>query len=322
VPEATLGWSGPSEQPLEITREQAERRRKEVGIPLVLVETWMNVAVGKNPPIPSLPRGRAAELGDVLDGVVVLPGPGSATALAAAWSPPESDTFAELGELLGACVQNAKDGATFLLESAACLEQTLLGRYADPPWLRGLPQRLRESAADLPATLLCRWTSSPLAVDGRLSEPAWTSAPVWEMEADPERHRVEMRALSDGRTLVLGLRFPRALDLSAGLKLSAGGPAPLSASVPPIDALPPSPQVLVRESADGATREFEVAFDHYALRGDPYPSRRFAFDAMFWWRFGDKGGMGLGAFAGLPLDKLAQGPEPNDPPRGALLVVR
>src|SRR5262245_11327008 len=195
----------PISKPLEITRDQARRRAEEAGVPVVLVETWMQACAGEPLRIPSLPRGRAADLGDVLAGVLVLPGPGSAEALAAAWAPPsDPDSSPELGDLMGACVLNAKDGPTFLIESAACLEQMLLGRYSDSPWMRGLPQRLREDAAALPpasATLLARFVPDRLVVDGRLDEPGWDSAPAQKIVGDSPNEVIQLRALSNGHWL-------------------------------------------------------------------------------------------------------------------------
>jgi hypothetical protein len=317
IPEAVLGWTGPNEQPLEITRDQAWERRKQAGVPVVLVETWMEATDGGDPRLPSGPHGRAGDLGDVLDGIVFLPGPGSAGALAATWAPPpDADTTPELAELLGACAQNAKDGSMFLLESAACLEQTLLGRYADPPWLRGLPQRLRETAASLPPSnglVLARLTTEPLQVDGRLGEAAWGEAD-WHRVGD-----VDLAAVSDGHRLVFALRFvaetpPYGLWLEHAVEGTWIRHALLPLSG---DHLPG--QTIHGVSKDwGWTNEvsrvrLEVAFSHYALRGDPYPTRYFPFDLEVKRRDG---------IHHLGRAKPVDPSEPEPKALGGLLIVR
>jgi hypothetical protein len=314
IPEAHIGWAGPNKDPLQITRAQAELRVKTAGVPVVLMETWMEACAGEPLRIPSMPHGRSEDLGDVLAGVVVLPGPGSADALAAAWAPPsDPDASPELGELMGACVLNAKDGPTFLIESAACLEQMLLGRYADSPWMRGLPQRLRESAATLPPperTLLARFTTDAFVFDGRLEEPAWKSAPPQALALRPARagEVVELRGLSDGRRLMLGLRFPTSFGVTRCawiLDPEADHRQTKAFFDLPVNETTQPEKIRVRSSQRGGITEIEMLFERSALWGEPYPTRRFGLML---------GVVGTGVEASFPAEE--------QPPEAALLVVR
>lgn len=313
IPEARLGWQGPGDRPLAITRAQAQRVREEAGVPAVLVETWMAAAappsylrprlalrgvassrtLPRDVPVrfPSLPRGRAADLGEALEGLVVLPGPGAAAALAASWAPPtDGEPWVELAELLGACARDATDGHTFLLDTAACLQENVVGRYAEPPWLEGLAERLRAASALLPPpeiTLLARWTSEAVQVDGRLDEPLWsTAAPRTlpaSLDATPPSTAVVLRAVSSGGRLVLGLRVPDGLAAKR-LGVAVGWPwgegAALEVALPVGGERTAFPDGAWAAARAPGGQELEVAFDHYALNGDAYPTRAFALHAF------------------------------------------
>jgi hypothetical protein len=323
--EACIGWAGPRPGALAVTRAEARQRAQAAaGVPVIFVETWMEAAAGEPLRIPSLPRGRASDLGDVLAGVVVLPGPGSADAVAAAWATPaEPDTSLEVGDVLGACLPKEKDTATFLLETAACLEQLMLGRYSDTPWMHALPKHLRRLAGTLPpedGILLARWAAEGVAVDGSLGDASWGTAPVRTLGL-PDRDPVELRALADGRRLVLGIRIPDTAALTqCRLVLRAeDGREVLDAWVPSaVDTDPPASLRIAEGRCPGA-REYEVVLEHYDLRGDPYPTRAYSFAAV---AVGDEPGQArIASFPALdPRDLMTGGADA--PPRGALVVGR
>jgi|GEM_PF-6423499 len=273
IPEALLGWFGSSSHALTITRAEAARVACAARVPVVLIETWMARSLG----LPSMPRGRDADLGDVLAGVVVLPGPAAVEALALAWDPgaPQAAALAALTELLGCCATEPTDAEAFLRSTATNLEQALTGRFADPPWLRTLPKILNAGAAVLPPAaqrVLARYVETAPTLDGRLAEAAWTQAPATQVGP------VDVRALSDGRLLILGVRVPDSARATAlTLRVDTGWGAErvtldLDLTRPPTS-LPAEPDSA--QSQVGSAREIEVAFGHYTLGGDPHPGRVF-----------------------------------------------
>ncbi len=278
IPEAVLGWQGPVEAPTTISRADAARAAKEAGVPLVLVETWASAAPEA---IPSLPRGRDADLGDVLEGVLVRAGPGSANALAATWQQPLTvGPWPELAELLAACALRTPDTKSFLTSTGRTLELALAGRPVAPPWLRALPERLRLTAENLPPQnelLLAAWLPEPVVIDGRLDDPAWTHARPLALG------RGTLQALSDGRRLVIGVRVPAAPDENAGATMwvpTRGGTALLGAHAGTTYA-----DDWHTEAADtlrGGFFEGEASFDRSSLRGDPYPTRLLRLYVSLW----------------------------------------
>lgn len=318
IPEALLGWRGPRAEALTIPRAEAERTAREAGVPVVLVEDWARAQSGEPPRLPVLPRGRAADLGDVLEGVLVLAGPGSAEILASAWLPPADDApSAELAELLGACALHAPEAAAFLTQSAELLEAALAGRLGVRGALARLPQLLRAEAERLPPlaqVLRARHVPEPVQVDGRLDDRAWAFALPARLGP------VDVLALSDGRRLVLGLRLPDdaavasvRIDLVApsGLVRSASWPDPRTA----VGADPPERLAAeVRQGRRGAARELEVALEHYDLGGAAYPTRSFALDVIV--------RTATGEFRLAPPGAPEPGLLGRSRPRGALVVVR
>ncbi len=278
IPEAVLGWQGPVEAPTTISRADAARAVKEAGVPVVLVETWASAAPEA---IPSLPRGRDADLGEVLEGVLVRAGPGSADALAATWQPPLTPgPWPELTELLAACAPHAPDPASFLKTTSRSLELALAGRRADPPWLRALPERLRLTAASLPPSdelLLAAWVPEPVVIDGRLDDRAWTQARPLALGPG------ELLALSDGRRLVIGVRLLASAYGDAGATMwtpTRGGTALLGwhAATTYADDWHTEAAATLR----GDYFEGEASFDRSSLEGDPYPTRVLRLYVTLW----------------------------------------
>ena len=307
IPEVLLGWYGPSKRPLTITRAQAARVACAARVPVVLIETWMQTAQG----LPSLPRGRDDDLGEVLAGIVVLPGPAAADALARAWAPgaPEPSAHPALVELLACCATEPADPASFLLGTAANLEQALTGRFTDPIWLRRLPARLRAAASELPPLgqrVLALHVATTPVLDGRLTEAEWADAPATTVGP------AEVRALSDGRRLTLGVRVPVGAGATAlRLRVNTGwglNGVTLDLTRPPAPTSTEPARALTRV---GEALEIEVAFDHYALDGDPHPGRV----------------IGLGVDLTTPLGTHHLAPESgpaagNSIPGGAVVVLR
>ncbi len=269
IPEVLVGWYGSSDRALTITQAEAARVACAARVPVVLIETWMQAAQG----LPSLPRGRDETLGEVLAGIVVLPGPAAADALARAWAPsaPEPSAHPALEELLACCAAEPTDPAAFLLSTASNLEQALAGRFADPFWLRRLPATLRAAAGELPPPeqrVVARYVERNPALDGRLAEAEWPDAPVTRVGP------AHVRALTNGRTLVLGVRVPSDAHATSLVISVASGREQESVT---LDLTRP-PTALAGEPARGQSqvggaREVEVAFGHYALAGDPHPGR-------------------------------------------------
>lgn len=295
IPEALVGWYGSSDQALTVTRAEAARVACAARVPVVLIETWMQAAQG----LPSLPRGRDEALGEVLAGLVVLPGPAAAEALARAWAPsaPEPSAHPALDELLACCAAEPTDPAAFLLSTASNLEQALAGRFADPFWLRRLPATLRAAAKELPPAaqrVLARHVGAAPALDGRLSEPAWADAPATAVGP------AEVRALSDGRRLTLGVRVPESARAST-LRLRVGNGW---------DRNDVTLDLARTVSRRGGALEIEVAFDHYALAGDPHPGRVIRL------------GVDLTTATGTHHLAPDAGPEARSVPGGAVVVLR
>jgi len=268
IPEVLVGWHGPTGRDLVITREQAARVACEARVPVVLIETWMADVWY----LPSLPRGREEDLGDELAGVVVLPGLAAIEALATAWAPgaPEPSTHPALAELLACCAAEPADAEEFLQVTATNLEQALAGRFADPLWLRQLPERLRYTARMLPyphSRILARTVETAPVIDGVL-EPAWEQAPVTRVGP------AEVRALSDGRTLTLSVRVPEALGVSSvevhpnNSMLEGFVRVDLARDTLALTADPPHAARRV-----GTAWELEISYGHYTVGGDPHPGQ-------------------------------------------------
>lgn len=302
LPGALLGvWLTPQVR-AGLTREGLTTLSRRAGAPLVLVEPWMAAAAGQPPRIPSLPRDLPDDLPDVVEGVLVLPGPGAESALSAAWAPVEdAEAFPELADLLAAAPHAPLEPRAFLERTADGLEQALNGRLAPPPWLGLLPRHLREAAAGLPPAdqvVRAPLVPEPVALDGRLDDRAWRFAVPRAVGP------LDLLALSDGHRLVLGLRLPDAARVE-GVRVTLG-PDPdrslvLSLKERRLVAVAP-PGLRVAVGRRGDAREVEVLWSHDDLGGDPYLTRRFPLDVAVE-RVGGQ-------------DRLAE------PGVGALLVVR
>jgi hypothetical protein len=171
---------------------------------------------------------------------------------------------------------------------------------------------LRESAAALPpkdATLLARWVPEPVVVDGRLDEPAWARAPGQALGRDSggPREAIELRELSDGRRLVIGLRDPAPSGAVRTLVTLGSEKGEFVTVVPPLSD-EETEEARMASSRRGAVEEVEIVFERGLLHGDPYPTRRFTFQVHR---------LGQGDGARFPAS-TSQDPSPG----GALLVVR
>jgi hypothetical protein len=299
IPEALLAWKGPTEKPPSIPLEAARRKVARAGVPVVLLETWMEGVLG----LPSAPRGRDPRLGEVLAGIVVLGGPGAAEVLARAWSPLEaSDPQRDVASLFAAvpAFEDASDPAAWCADVAAALDAARAGRIGDPHWLQRLPARARAAAEGLPrpeARLLARMTTEPLTTDGRLAESAWRDAPPLRLGP------AVARGLADRERVVVGVELPAALRADALLEVTTlGGPG-----LPRTRRLKLAPRGCPGGPVPTA---FEVPLHHYDLGGDPHPALRCAFNLRL---VTPRGAWALAAPVGPPRIPV---------PGGALLVVR
>jgi hypothetical protein len=303
IPEALVGWVGPDPRPLEVTRAQAERIVERAGVPVVFMETWMSDVWG----LPSLPRGRDPGLGEVLAGVVVLPGPGAVDAVAHAWSPQATPPTLgpALDELLDCCVADPSDAEAWLVAGAQSLEQALEGRFGAPLWQRGLPRRMREDAAALPPAdqrLLVWYDPQARRADGSLDPACWDAAPVKRLGP------AEVRAVSDGELIALRVRVPR--DAGARRLSVALGPhhpatrLDLGGLVFSVDELGPT----VVQGGDAGHTVATLTLDRNALHGDPHPGRVLP--------------LGLEVTTDAGVHRLGPTAPALSAPTGALIIVR
>ncbi len=302
APGALLGVTLTPTLRARLSRAWVADLRRRAAAPLVLVDPWMEPTGGPVPRLPSLPRGIPREIDDLIEGVLLRPGPGATTALAAAWAPTsDAEAFPEHAELLAAAPPTAAEPARLLTETAAGLRAALDGRSAVAPWLAALPAHLEAAAAALPpvdAQVSARLVPEPVVPDGRLDERAWAfAAPRRLGDAD-------LLALSDGRRLALGLRLPDASEVrGVALVLTGDGGrrVELEALAPSSPTAPAAPAVTRHLGRRGAAREVEILVDREALGGDPYLTRVFGLEVTV-------------AYAGGQW-RLHPGP-------GALVVVR
>jgi hypothetical protein len=281
VPEAAIAWSGPEEHSVAITREQAEHRVREAGMPVLLLDTW--TAPFQSPAhVPSLPTGRAAALGDVLAGVVVAPGPGVDDVLLSAWD-----------------VEAAARNASSTLEALAFLGSGATDAMRlVPPAIEGLLRLDRQVPGYLP------W-AAPLAAElGRIQGPATgvlRDNELAEASRDPwqaagilgRRDGVTLQARSDGSALHVRVDVgpPQEIGLPYLLQVRLESPGRAAGWhirwVPDeavIERMPAGTPPLTRvghvhverstPAADGSFR-IDLRFDRFALGGDAHALRHF-----------------------------------------------
>jgi len=204
IPEAVIAWSGPLEHSATIMREQAERRVKEAGIPVVLLDTWA-APFRKTPVrdlyIPSLPTRRAPDLGDVLAGVVVVGSRGTEALLESAWDPKAKERFG-LDLLTELVPRDEKDPLEVARVSAVRLDHAAKENLGLVPWMAPLAAELRRVKGPIERIPL---VDTPLRNDGRVDEKAWTSA----LHVPETPRGVDLLVLSDGSTLHVALRIDR-----------------------------------------------------------------------------------------------------------------
>ncbi len=279
LPEVAVAWSGPQEHSLHITRAQAERRVREAGVPVVLLETWSDGARAAAA-IPTLPSGRAPDLGDVLAGIIVVGRPGADSILEAAWQPAGAPRFgmAELAPLLPG---DEKRPAPFLQRLATSLERAAKESLGLIPWMAPLAAEVRAGARRVAAAdgvLMLSASGSP----GALQEPG----------------PVEAIARCDGRALRVGIRIGRepdekVPDWSLQLQLEAPGRTArwrvdVTAQAQDISMrseparlrVEPGHVTCTRGEGDAPT-SFDIVFDRFALGGEPHPGRTFTYTLTF-----------------------------------------
>jgi hypothetical protein len=286
VPEARIAWCGPTRHPTSVPRADAERRvRAARGTPVVLLETWAEPFQGPACAsyVPTLPRDGREELGDVLDGVVVLGRRGTAVLLDSLWGPVEETPFG--ADLLAELVPlRAPDAASFLAAMAGRARRADREDLGVVPWLAPLARGLRAGAVQARAgpSALVPVVPEPVRVDGHLDERPWAYARRLAAGA----RGVDVLAVADGGSLCVGLRVRAApsdgavvLTLASGggprwrVEVGGGGARTTreggAAGAPAVG--PGHVHVARRSTPDGLT--VEVGFDRFALGGDAHAGR-------------------------------------------------
>lgn len=292
IPEAVIAWSGPSEHTTRVTREDAERRVREAGVPVVLWETW----AGPRPKgpcatrIPTLPRGRDADLPDVLDGVIIVGRHLTAPLLDAAWErvEPTRTGLALLQSL--APVQQTGEPAAFAADMARRLrraEQETLGLIR---WIGPLADGLRDAVWDRggkPNAAAVPVVPQRVAVDGRIDERSWAFARALVRG----QQGVDVFVLSDGQALRFAVRVQKDAVGATPFLLQLSLEAPGRTDRWHVRMTPEGVQV-DRTRRKGAPRlepghvraarhtsatqhTVEIDFDRFALGGEPHTGRFF-----------------------------------------------
>jgi hypothetical protein len=273
VPEAMLVWSGPLEYSARIARSDAERRRAEAGVPVLLHENWGERFLRPDGPprIPTPPRGRDADLGEVLDGIVVVGD--YPQVLEQAWG--GADGPDPLAELLGAIPADASDPAAFLRGAAEGLRK-LAAQDGAPAWAHRLPAVLEDLAETEPPphrVAVVPFVPGPLRADGVLDEPAWARAATIPTDIAC----MSLRVVSNGNELAVALRLEKGCPRHEVAVVLADPPA-LSGFTYGKDGLAfvwQDGHVVGEVVRKDGVRVAEVLFDTFALGGDPYPTRTF-----------------------------------------------
>ena len=284
IPEAVVAWSGPSEHATRITRTQAERRVGEAGVPVVLLETWMDPAwagAGRSR-IPTLPRGRDADLPEVLDGIVVPGRRDTSPLLESAWQPLDEHRLG-LGLLQPLVPSDGADPAAF----AAALARTL--RAADEenaglvPWMTPLADALLAQPADASVPVV----PQRVTADGRIDERPWGFA----RKLVGSTQGAEVFVLSDGDALRFAVRIPNDAGTDAPFLLQIALEAPGRTERWHVELTPEGARIDRSGRADMPKLEpghvqaawlasqthfqAEVTFDRFALGGEPHAGRLF-----------------------------------------------
>jgi hypothetical protein len=292
IPEAVIAWSGPLEHSTRIRKQDAERRVREAGVPVVLLETWAAADQTGNDAarILTLPRGRDAALPDALEGIVVVGRTLAGPILDAAWAPAADHRFGPgmLAPLVP--VQRTADPEAFaadLMQRLRAADQENLGQV---PWMAPLADALRDAIwrrGGKPSAAAVPVVPQRVAVDGRIDEPAWAFARTLVRDMDG----VDVFVLSDGEALRFALRIrkdtvgetPFLLQLS----LEAPGrtvrwhvrvsPQGVEVDRSGRDGAPKLEPGHVRAARRESSTHYgvEVDFDRFALGGEPHAGRLF-----------------------------------------------
>ena len=206
IPEAMIAWSGPLEDSTTISRTDAERRVKQAGVPVVLLARWaasFQEAPLRDLYIPSLPTGRAEDLGDVLAGVVVVGAYGTEAMLESAWDASARERFG-LDLLTPLIPRDEKDTLELLRLCAVRLDHEAKENLGLVRWMAPLAAELRNTKSPV---VRAPMIAASLKNDGHLDEKAWSSA----LRLPTGKQGVEVRLLSDGSALHIGVRLDRAV---------------------------------------------------------------------------------------------------------------
>ncbi len=297
IPEAVIAWSGPSRYATTITRAQAERRVKEAGIPVVLLDHWAAPFQDSSLPyVPSLPQGRADDLHDVLDGVIVIGRHGTEAILESLWAPLEEPRFG-MNLLNSLCPVEEEGGLVWLTAHSHRLAAADKENLGLVPWLEPLRRELdavRPLVVLGHALELGTLSGATLRTDGHVDgEPAWTA-----LAGSPlvkTREGLTVRILASPRALHLAVVAPPAAlaERELLLRISVRRPGTRRGLVAE---LTPKGWHLsgalaggapAAEAAHGAVRgadgalTAELELSRFALGGEPHCGR--AFEASIRW---------------------------------------
>ncbi len=280
-PEVITAWSGPTEFATRITRAQAERRVKEAGTPVVLLDTWA-MPITAPSLIPALPHGRAADLHEVLDGIVVLGRRGAEDVLESAWQNVDQARFgmAELTPLLPA---KRDDAAAFLAGLATNLRKADKEGLGLVPWMAPFAKELE--AAQARTAAYGRWVAfqrgdpwivTLAAGEGQATIHAQTDGRVLRFEA-----RIPPAAIPKGAAWLFRLRLkaPGRSDQWM-VEATPEGPSIDSTGLEGTPHLEPGHITCTQRNVSGVIR-IEITFDRFALGGEPHAGRLFEV-AAFW----------------------------------------
>ncbi len=284
-----MAWSGPSEHSTHVSRADAERRVREAGVPVVLLETWAAPTQrGKDlARIPTLPRGRAAELHEVLEGIVVVGREHIGPIVESAW---QSVGEHRLGlELLRPLVPaDGSDPAAFAAALMGRLRSGAQENLGLVPWMTHLADALRDgvwSRGGKPNAATVPVVPQRIEADGRIDERPWGFARALVRDT----HGADVLVLSDGAALRFAIRIRKAavgdtpfllqLSLEAPgrtnrwhLVVTPGGLRIDSSGRTGAPKLEPG-HVLAAWHESQTHYSAEVTFDRFALGGEPHAGR-------------------------------------------------
>jgi hypothetical protein len=285
LPEVTLAWSGPHRLPEAVTVEQAVDRVRRAEGAVMFYDTWLEPFSWPTAPserIPSRPGGRDPNLGDVLEGIVVVGGPGTSAALEAAWGGNETPREEWREVLLPLLPRGESNVEAFLKETAAALrreDERVLGTL---PWILPLAATLeRDAAGRLGASpLAVPRVPASIAVDGRLDDRSWAYAAsrAASVVGEGTPTHVRLLALADERRLCIAVRMEGSpARLSFRLADALGGVTSVGCLGDDLTVTceAGAEHVAVAHRSEDGVTTVEIAIGPAALGGDAYPTRVF-----------------------------------------------